>query len=250
MTTASFYDEIASHYDLVFADWDASIKRQAGIFESLLTSWSVSPPAAVLDCSCGIGTQALGLAGRGFTVTASDLSSESVARAEREATSRGLAIDLSVADMRRLPWVNEFDAVLSMDNAVAHLHDERALDEALESMLSAARSGGVIAFSVRDYVTLLRDRPGGTMPMRFERDGMPHVYFQSWAWHDSEPTYESELFLLSGPEWKVAYSKSIIRAWTVDELVDAAARAGWLEVTDLAPSDSGFYQPIIFGRRP
>lgn len=47
----------------------------------------------VLDVACGIGTQAIGLAERGFQVTASDVSATSVQRAEEGARERGLAID-------------------------------------------------------------------------------------------------------------------------------------------------------------
>ncbi len=250
MTTADFYDELASHYDLVFADWDASIERQAGTFTSLLYSCGVTSPATVLDCSCGIGTQALGLASRGFAVTASDISSASVGRAQQEAARRGAQIETRVADMRQLPWRDAFDAVLSMDNAVAHLHDEPALSEALGSMLSAARRGGALAFSVRDYRSILNERPRGTVPSRFEREGVPHVYVQSWTWREDEPVYDSELFLLSGPAWTVAHSKSTFRAWTLAELTAAAEQAGWGDVAVIAPEASGFYQPIVLGRRP
>lgn len=166
MTTASFYDELAAHYDLVFADWDASIDRQACVFSDLLAKWSVGVGEKVLDCSCGIGTQALGLAGRGYWVHASDLSPASVERAAREARRRGVEVDVLVADMRTLPWRDTFAAVLSMDNAVAHLADEADLHRALASMCSAARPGGALALSVRDYAPILRDRPAGTIPVR------------------------------------------------------------------------------------
>ena len=46
--------------------------------------------SSVLDVSCGIGTPSLGLAKRGYQVTASDLSPEEVERAEREAKARDL----------------------------------------------------------------------------------------------------------------------------------------------------------------
>lgn len=59
------------------------------------------PARRLLDVSCGIGTQSLGLAGLGYEVTASDLSAESVERAKREAEARELSISFSVADMRQ-----------------------------------------------------------------------------------------------------------------------------------------------------
>jgi glycine/sarcosine N-methyltransferase len=55
---------------------------------------------AVLDASCGIGTQAIGL-GR-LLVTATDISPASVDRCAREAAARGLDVTTAVADMRVL----------------------------------------------------------------------------------------------------------------------------------------------------
>lgn len=250
MTAASFYDELASHYHLVFADWDDAIERQSRIFSALLATWDVPSGAAVLDCSCGIGTQALALAGSGFAVQASDISEASVERAAREATRRGVELETRVADMRRLPWRDEFAAVLSMDNAVAHLLDETALGEALSSMCSAAEPGGALALSLRDYRPLLRDRPAGTVPSRFDSDGDLHVYVQSWRWHDDAPAYDAELFLLSGPDWTVSHSSATFRAWTVQEVSDVAERSGWIDITVIDPQSTGFYQPIVWGRRP
>ena len=95
---SDFYDRMASLYHLIFQDWDASIERQAGQLVSIIEErWGLGC-RTVLDVSCGIGTQALGLAMRGFTVTASDLSSGAIARAKVESQRRSLQIDFSVCD--------------------------------------------------------------------------------------------------------------------------------------------------------
>lgn len=151
--------------------------------------------------------------------------------------------------MTRLPWRDRFAAVLSIDNAVAHLEHEATLNEALVSMHDAAAMGGRLALSVRDYAPLLLERPPGTVPVRFERDGTPHVYVQSWTWDDDRPACISEVFLLSGPEWTVVHSRARFRAWTLDEITSAAAQAGWLDLSVLTPEESGFYQPIVTGLR-
>jgi 2-polyprenyl-3-methyl-5-hydroxy-6-metoxy-1,4-benzoquinol methylase len=80
------------------------------------------PPARVLDCACGIGTQALGLAREGYRVHATDLSGAAVRRAETEARARGIQATFGVADMRSLPEAvgGGFDVVVSADNALRH----------------------------------------------------------------------------------------------------------------------------------
>src|SRR5262245_21589797 len=96
----SFYDELAESYHLIFDDWDAAILRQRDVLARLLPA-----PAngkRVLDCACGIGTQAIGLAMLGFSVEGSDPSDASINRARREATARGLKVEFRVDDMRSL----------------------------------------------------------------------------------------------------------------------------------------------------
>ncbi len=56
-SVAHFYDELADDYHLIYSDWDASIRRQGDALDALIGQ----DRAAVLDCSCGIGTQAIGL---------------------------------------------------------------------------------------------------------------------------------------------------------------------------------------------
>jgi len=97
-----FYDPLADYYHLIFEDWDASIERQARVLDALLASHIGPCPIKILDCACGIGTQALGLAGRGHRVVASDLSPQAIQRATLEAKARGLEVEFHVSDMTDL----------------------------------------------------------------------------------------------------------------------------------------------------
>ncbi len=92
MSTSAFYDELCCYYHLIFADWQTSIDRQAGALDSVIRSEGGPELHTILDCSCGIGTQSLGLVARGYEVTASDLSPAAVARARLEARQRNLSL--------------------------------------------------------------------------------------------------------------------------------------------------------------
>ena len=69
MDTAESYDKLAVYYHLIFENWEASMERQAAVFSSILHRCSLTATARILDCACGIGTQALGLAKLGFQLT-------------------------------------------------------------------------------------------------------------------------------------------------------------------------------------
>ena len=124
-----FHDAFAEHYHLIYAQWDYAIDRQSNILNALIVLHSDhvgGDPLSLLDCSCGIGTQAIGLAKRGYIVTATDLSVSSIQRAKWEAECRGVKITFGVADLRSLKSdvVGDFDVVLTADNAIPHLQSD------------------------------------------------------------------------------------------------------------------------------
>ncbi len=112
MTTSAFYDTLSSYYHLIFPDWQASVERQGRALNAIIRTEGGPQLHTVLDSSCGIGTQSLGLAALGYEVTASDLSPGAVQRARSEARQRGLSMQASVADMRSFHDHRESSEVL------------------------------------------------------------------------------------------------------------------------------------------
>jgi len=159
-----FYARFAADYDLIFADFEQTVRRQGDALDRLIGVVALGPARTVLDCSCGIGTQALGLAAHDYSVTATDLSPDAVERARREAVACGVTITFGVADFRRLEdeVEGQFDIVLSCDNSVAHLLTDDDLRLAANSMHSKVKPGGLLLLSIRDYDALLAERPRAT----------------------------------------------------------------------------------------
>ena len=96
--TQTFYNNMASQYDKLFLDWQAATKEQAVILDRLFAGNEFDRTARVLDCACGIGTQAIGLAGLGYDVTASDISDAELAEARIRAENNGVSIRFAHAD--------------------------------------------------------------------------------------------------------------------------------------------------------
>ncbi len=247
---ADFYDEMADDYHLIFANWDASIARQARVITGLLRGHGLTS-GAVLDASCGIGTQALGLAGSGFNMTATDISPASVQRCAREAATRGLSITTAVADLRTLdvPGAGEFAAVLSFDNALPHLLDDGDLQAACGSLRRVLCPGGALLASIRDYDTVLRERPSGDLPRRFVTDSGERIVFQVWEW-GAEELYTVRHFIMDSraQDWTVSERRTTYRALSRDILSEALVAAGFRDVTWRMPEESGFYQPVVSAR--
>lgn len=249
-TPAGFYDELAEQYHLIFADWDAAIARQARVITGLLHNLGLTS-GAVLDASCGIGTQAIGLARAGFSVTATDISRASVERCAREAAARGLTIATGVADLRVLDvdGAGGFDAVVSFDNALPHLLDDADINAACAALRRVLCPGGVLLVSIRDYDEVLRQRPSGDLPRRYPTEDGERIVFQVWDWL-SEDRYSVRHFIIDGNpvRWSVTERKTTYRALTRAALSDALRRAGFQDVAWQMPHETGFYQPVIAAR--
>ena len=62
-----FYDQLAESYHLLYPDWEASAMRQARALNGLVRHQRGTGPQTILDCACGIGTQAVGSAVREYS---------------------------------------------------------------------------------------------------------------------------------------------------------------------------------------
>ncbi|CAL9665200.1 class I SAM-dependent methyltransferase [Streptomyces sp. enrichment culture] len=251
-SVAHFYDELADDYHLIYSDWDAGIRRQGEALDALIGQ----DRAEVLDCSCGIGTQAIGLALRGHRVTGTDLSPRAAARAGREAAGRKLGMSTAVADMRSLPFPDgRFDVVVCADNSLPHLLTEPDVHAALTAMRRVLRPGGLLLISTRHYDDLLRDHPVSTPPQVHRtavcaEGGERTVTFQLWHWHEDGEHYDLEHFQLlpTGGEWRVQVRRTTYWALGHDRLAGLAAEAGFVDARWRMPQETGFFQPLLIAR--
>jgi SAM-dependent methyltransferase len=244
-----FYDRLAPFYHLIYPDWDTSIERQADQLAGIIGDRWGTGVRTVLDVACGIGTQSIGLARRGFDVTASDLSGRAVERARTEASRRGLGIDFSVCDMRVAHdhHRRQFDVVIACDNAIPHLLNDDELFIALRQMYECVRPGGGCLVTVRDYDREERGtgllKPYGVR----DRDGKRYVLFQVWDFQGD--VYHLAMYFVTDdgggqPETHVMRSKYY--AVGTDRLLDLMRQAGFASVERL---DGKFYQPVLVGSR-
>lgn len=248
----AFYDQIADHYHLLFADWRASVERQAMVLDQLIRNEIGPGPHAILDCACGIGTQAIGLAWLGHRVHATDLSSAAIARAKREAEAAGVAVSFGVADMRELEAEvsGTFDVVLACDNALPHLLRDADLRMAIANMAGKLRPDGLLLTSIRDYDRLIAHQPRSEQPRVFDDPDGRRITFQIWDWAADGRSYVLHLFILQqlGTEWHTTCASTEYRALQRAELDAALLAAGLERLRWHEPDDSGYYQPIVTAR--
>lgn len=247
---SDFYDRLASLYHLIYPNWDESIDRQAEQLSAIIKERWGPDARSVLDVSCGIGTQSIGLAKRGFNVTGSDLSAPAVARAQEEAARRSVAIDFSLCDMRKAfeHHARQFDVLISADNSITHLLNDEDLLSALKQIYLCTRPGGGCLLTVRDY-----DRePRGTGLIKpygvREEAGRRYVLFQVWDFVGD--IYDMAMYFIvddrESPQLVTHVMRTRFNAVGTDTLLSLMRRAGFSAVGRL---DGKFYQPVLVGTR-
>jgi glycine/sarcosine N-methyltransferase len=246
----AFYDALASDYHLLFPDWWTAAQWHGEVIAGVLADRDVRPPARVLDCTCGVGTQALPLAALGYRTTGTDLSRRAIERARREARTRGIPVTLRRADVRRLraAVTGRFDAVISCDNSLPHLLTDRDLEQALGSIRACLHDEGIFVASIRDYDYLRRTRPAGVPITLHGEPGSRHGSGQSWTWSADADLVDITLFTFREQPaggWAVSATETRYRALRRDRLSRALEVQGFATTEWLLPEQSGYYQPLV-----
>ena len=248
--TQTFYDNMATQYDKLFLDWESTTREQADILDRIFQEYSFDRTASVLDCACGIGTQAIGLAALNYSITASDISDGELAEARERAQKNKVEIRFEHADFCALSksFSEQFDIVIAMDNALPHMLTEEDLEAAVRSIVGQIRPGGIFVASIRDYDSLLERKPPYSPPYIHKTDKGQRVSFQTWVWnHDN---YRLTQYIIEDEETlRISKFEFEYRATRRDELTKLLFTAGCAEVTWLFPEKTGFYQPIVVAKK-
>ena len=245
----SFYDGMASQYDKLFQDWQAATEEQAALLDALFRARGFDTSASVLDCACGIGTQAIGLARLGYRVSASDISAEELKEAKARAARQGLHIPFRQADFRALSeqFSQPFDIVIAMDNALPHMLSPGDLEAAVRSITAQLTPGGLFAASIRDYDALLAAKPPYSPPYIHQTARGQRVSLQTWHWEGER--YRLVQYIIEDEEsLQVSRFACEYRAVRREELTRLLQACGCSSVSWLLPEESGFYQPIVIAR--
>jgi len=244
--TSDFYAQLTPFYHLIHEDWEASIVSQGNLLTDIIqTEWGPSVKS-VLDVSCGIGTQSIALARRGFEVTASDLSPEAVARAKKEAQARDLQISFSVCDMRAVysHHGGGFDVVICAGNSIPHLLSDGEILSALGEMLACLRPGGGCILTIRKYDQEERGT-GIFKPFGVREEGdKRYIIFQVWDFEGEQ--YAFSMYFIEEDQRSGEIETHVMRsryyAISPDHLVELMDRAGFVDVKRL---DDGSSHPAI-----
>jgi SAM-dependent methyltransferase len=136
---AGVYDDFTAHHD--YEGWLADLQQ--------ILELNGLKGKRLLDVACGTGKSFLPMLPRGWQVTGCDISPAMLALAEEKADD---SVELSVADMRELPVLGEFDLVWALDDAINYLLSLEELEAALRGMRENLASTGLLLFDVNELL--------------------------------------------------------------------------------------------------
>ncbi len=248
--TQTFYDNMASSYDKLFLDWQATTHEQAEILDKLFRERGFDRSAKILDCACGIGTQAVGIAALGYDVTGSDISRAELEEARQRAEKNNVDIRFEYADFCALgdSFSEQFDIIIAMDNALPHMLSGEALEAAVSSITAQLKAGGIFVASIRDYDAMLMDKPPYSPPYIHKTEAGKRVSFQTWDWEGDN--YRLVQYIIDDEEsLHISKFECEYRATRREEFTQRLLANGCTDVEWLFPEQTGFYQPIFVARK-
>lgn len=246
----TFYDNLASQYDQLFQDWQTTTREQAAILDRIFRENGFDNTARILDCACGIGTQSIGLAALGYDVTGSDISEVELAQAKMRAEQNGVAVSFEYADFCTLSetFSERFDIVICMDNALPHMLTKSALEAAVKSITDRLLPGGLFVASIRDYDSLMVEKPPYSPPYIHKTEKGQRVSFQTWQWEGDNYKLNQYIIRDEGLP-QISKFACEYRAVRRQELTDLLLIHECREVTWKFPEETGFYQPVVIARK-
>ena len=134
------YNKLSQLFDAVGSGSKNSTNRVIG---KILKQHRVK---TVLDLTCGTGSQVVWLTQHGFTVTGSDYSPKLLTQAKAKLKAAKIKAKLYHGDMRT-QHLGEFDAVVTIFNAVGHL-TKKGFEKAMRNIHRNLKPGGIYVFDI------------------------------------------------------------------------------------------------------
>lgn len=250
--TDSYYNQLAPFYKYIYKDWEESVEKQAGVLDQVIQEYFGGKVIKILDATCGIGTQSIGLAELGYQLTGTDISTAAIQIAIKAAKTRNLNVDFSVADMSKLEQIYQdpFDLIIACDNAVPHLLSKKEILKTFKGFFNGVNPGGGCLISVRDYASFDKNSQESRLVPRLTHqveDGRI-ILFDLWEFDGDR--YQITTYILEEMEGQDLKTTAVrggkYYCIETDELEHLFLQAGFQKVITIRDR---YFQPLLVAKK-
>jgi len=192
-------------------------RKQVQFIEQVL---KLKPKMKILDLACGWGRHSIELALRGYEVTGIDLNPLYLKEGERVAKRLNLKVKWIKGDIRKIPFKNKFDVVLSISNSFGYFKKEEDHQKVICEVVKALKPKGLFFLDVKHLESLIYHY----RPKQRKKLAKDHFLIIKSSFDFLKSRWNEEIidFQKKNKE-KVCYS---IRVFTIKELISLCQKAG------------------------
>lgn len=239
------YDSFSKHYDR-FVNWDHRLGYELPFIERQLAA---AGARRLLDSACGTGRHAIALAGRGYQVVGTDVSTGMIQRARTNGLADGVDIMFAIAGFGGMAPVvgGEFDAALCLGNSLPHLLTLEALVDALQDFRQVLRSDGLLLIQNRNYDRVMRGKGERWMEPQSQCEGGTEWLFVRFYDYGQDGTLTFNVMTLSRAEsgtWNQEVGSTLLRPWRKSELEAMILASGFRGLAYYGDMTGAAYSPL------
>lgn len=208
----------------------------------------LSKDTRLLDCPCGIGRLCIPLARQGIEIVGVDISPDYIDELNRKAGAESLPIQTKLADMRNLPFENEFDAAMNLFTSIGYFEDDVENQKVIDSAYRALKPGGRFLLDTVNRDWLAKNFTSSNWENRGEFRLLQRRTF------DFERSIETCHWTFIRGKKEHVYCVPL-RWYSLHELVGMFRAAGFVDIEhfgdfDEEPVDFNTRRLFVIGRKP
>ncbi len=229
------YGDEAALFDIVYSRGKMSEYKEAAARRN------IAEGSDVLDLACGTGISTA-LIDEDYNVTGADLSGDMLEIAEE----KDLEADFVQADMRDLPFEEEFDAVVMYGQPFSHLESPSEVRDAAESIYSSLNENGVLLTDFFPAEGGRIDRMG-PVETEFDDDHRASMVADFSDYDPQKQTWKGKItFWLDrgGFTTNVSDRERDMRGYSLEEMEEIIVEAGFSDFGEEEIYPGNFYNSI------
>lgn len=219
-----------SHYNKEAESYDAFNEKGSGQINQLIGNiFKKHGVKSVLDLTCGTGSQVFSLTKMGYEIVGADINSKMLKIAMNKAKEEKLPLKFLKGDMRSIQ-VGEFDAVITIFNAIGHL-TRVDFEEAMRNVHRNLKDGGLYIFDIFNLSHLLEGNNITELTIDWQEvmgdTKLREIQYSTISKDGILASYDTYYEQKGGNKPKISRSSQTLQVYTAKQLTEMLHRNGF-----------------------